>query len=313
MKTLTGVIEIVNPRSGNGRAQRLADTSELKKKVYDSILNNTNGNARHKIETDLEGRWLKELVSVAKSQPDALLAVFGGDGTLSLVAQTVLAHALATKLLFIPGGRGNDFTRCLFGREFQEKDFLDWAVQKHWQASPIDLGQCNERVFLNMASIGYGGSVVENVHERNAFWSKSPAVYQVEGALALLAEPEVSVAVDEGDSTKKIYIGPIFGAFVGNGCANGSGLYWVPEARCDDGKLDLFLLRKPGFFSMLKALKEVKLKQKLSCDHQIATAKTFRLQFEKPVALELDGEYCGRHQSFEIKTVARAIEVYRPI
>lgn len=151
-----------------------------------------------------------------------------------------------------------------------------------------------------MASLGYGGHIVEKALHRHAFWSQTSAVYQVEGALALCqwvevpCKIEVEVERSSASSSKElVYQGPFYGAFIANGKTNGSGLFWTPEADLMDGKLDCIWFQKPGVFEMLKSLSLVKIKQNPSFPYQRAQYKEVIFHFEKPIPLELDGEWIG--------------------
>jgi diacylglycerol kinase family enzyme len=175
----------------------------------------------------------------------------------------------------------------------------------------MDLASANGRLFINMASLGYGGEVVEKTHSREAFWSKTSMVYQVEGALGLLGVQGCRCELKADGEVA--YRGEFFGAFVGNGKANGSGLFWTPTAEIDDGKLDAVVFGKPGLLSMATALSAVKKRKPPSFKHTVARATELVFHFDRPTALELDGEFVGRSLTHEFKCLPQALQVWLPV
>lgn len=308
------LIAVINPISGGGRARRMAEHFfQRSSLILKQLGMGQVAGSFPRIETDAEGVWRRRLSEkLHEAGGPQLILAFGGDGTLSQTACTVHDAGLmeASTLFLVPGGRGNDFTRTLYGRTFLEDEFWVWVASKKWTSRPVDLAVCNGMKFLNMASVGYGGKVVENVHNRKAFWSKTAAVYQVEGALALFGEKNthgVIHSVDNLGTTETLYDGDVFGAFVGNGSANGSGLFWTPKAVTDDGKLDAVVFRKPSFLEMLKTLNEVKRARDPRISHRRGVASSFVFEFREPVAIELDGEYRGRADKIQFSTILNAL------
>jgi diacylglycerol kinase family enzyme len=265
------------------------------------------------IETTVDGAWKDELATqIATGQISTVVAI-GGDGTLMEVARWLYEARSKVPLFAVPAGRGNDFVRGLHGfawNDGQSGDFWDWCAkhQSGWSKGTLDLASADGRVFLNMASIGYGGRIVEKVNTRKAFWSKSPLVYQIEGAIALLDSGESKVEVKVNGKSE--FIGEFFGAFVGNGRANGAGLYWTSDARFDDGRLDLITFQRPGVFEMAKALNEVKAQRKPPFRHQRFQSEELSLHFDQPTALELDGDYVGQFTQCGFKCLPKAFTAW---
>jgi diacylglycerol kinase family enzyme len=311
------VLFVINPVSGGGRVL------DIVKGVFDQVPTVRAFEAQTGFKLELEdhlmlhttkgGEWKREVSRIIEDASERIGAVmvFGGDGTL---AETVaLLHASKSKPVFvpIPGGRGNDFVRGLNGYSVEDGIFWDWA-EKHgkWNEKNLDLASVNDQVFLNMASIGYGGRVVEAAHERDAFWSKTPLVYQVEGALAFLtsdaklAGVRAVVKVDD----KVILEGDFFGAFVGNGKANGSGLFWTRHAHIDDGRIDVLAFAKPSLYKMIFSLNAVKRRAAPTFVHAMGAGKRIQFEFNKAVALELDGEFRGNASKYGFSCLPDALK-----
>lgn len=317
MKALKPFVVVVNPSSGEGRGQALLDEMvantpsvqvlskdvEAGEPVTWPVLRTTKDGAwKHELEVQLRGRNAQGVVAI------------GGDGTLMEVAQVLEAAkrpAGTLSLVPVPGGRGNDFVRGLNGYSLKDGAYWAWASKrKRWQKRPLDLASANGKVFINVASVGYGGRVVEKAHNRNAFWSRSSLVYQVEGALALMESGggKVEIKVDGAS----IYAGEFFGAFIGNGKANGSGLFWMPEADTGDGRLDGIAFPRPGVLEMLKTMNAIKERKPPALRHTSFRGESIVMHFDRQTPLELDGDYVGSGLHHEFRCLKGALSVWTP-
>lgn len=317
------VLVISNPVSGNGGSAPLLEGIRgrcLAALRLSSAIEGGDPSAWPLVETTADGSWRAMVETYVKVRGTRTVAVLGGDGTMMQVAE--LLYGLCQKdpriqiaLIPIPGGRGNDFARAYYGYSAADGGFWDWASVKvesggfRWRKQKIDLASANGRLFINMASIGYGGRVVENAHTRKAFWSKTPLVYQVEGALALATGGDTSVDVKvDGQS---VYTGPFFGAFVGNGKANGSGLFWCREARFDDGRIDGIVFPKPGMLDMIRTMAAIKSTDNppppIPMRHKQLRGVEIAFHFDRPTALELDGDFIGNAMSHGFKCLPSAL------
>lgn len=309
---------VVNPVSGNGRGARMLES--LKKAPAGLMVLATKHEAGSPsdwavIETTPDGSWRVAAETQIRSGRIHSVITIGGDGTIMEVATMLFAlkkeMQAVPNLVPLPGGRGNDFIRGLCGYSADEGDYWEW-LEKHpqWAAKFMDLASCNGRIFMNMASIGYGGEVVEKAATRRAFWSKTASVYQVEGALAMLNGP--GGRCEAKADGQVVYSGEFFGAFVGNGKANGSGLFWTAAAKVDDGMIDAIVFPKPGLISMASSLAAVKKRQSPTFKHSVFKGAELVLHFDRPTAVELDGDFVGRSLSHEFKCIPQALRVWLP-
>lgn len=309
MRTLV----VVNPTSGNGRGQELLEAT-LKGQAARVLIGRWglgDPTAWSVIYTTADGSWKSELQAALGTDGTRSVVAIGGDGTLMTVARVLHGSAAGTGtcLIAVPGGRGNDFVRGLIGYSASTGDFWEWAAARQWRPAPLDLGSCNGQVFINMASVGYGGRVVEKVHTRNALWSRSAAVYQVEGTLALFEGSECQCRIFLDGAL--YYSGAFFGAFVGNGKGNASGLYWTPDADLSDGKLDALVFSRPGLLAALKTVVAIKrLGGEPAFPHRRCKGAEIRFEFDGPVQLDLDGEYAGAAPSHGFKCLPQVLNTW---
>jgi len=189
------------------------------------------------------------------------VVVVGGDGTLGETAEgffnfnndlDVLPAAInrAATLALLPAGTGNDFARGLRGRRAPLQSWIDSVVsycrgENHAGARTIDLlyGRCNgfEKPFvcLNASTMGIGGETAGRVAAQGKFMRNFSGefrfVFAAVGALAAWRERRVKVTVDG----REIVDGPMNLVAVANALYAGGGMMFSPDARIDDGKLDV--------------------------------------------------------------------------
>ena len=187
------------------------------------------------------------------------VAVVGGDGTLSEVAEGFFQfnsnpdippapiNSSAT-LAILPAGTGDDFARGLRRGRAPLQEWLETLISHsrgNGDAQQVDVlyGRCNgfEKPFicLNASTMGIGGETAGRVAAQGRFMRNLSGefrfVYAAVGALAAWRERRVRVTV-EG---RVVVDGPMNLAGVANGLYAGGGMMLSPEARVDDGKLDV--------------------------------------------------------------------------
>ena len=188
------------------------------------------------------------------------IAVVGGDGTLSEAAEgffefneTLLERPSAinssASLAILPAGTGDDFARGLMGRRAPLDQWIATLIA-HCQRGanttrPVDVlyglcdGYLKPFICLNASSMGIGGETAARVAAQGKLMRRLSG--EVRFALAATAglvnwrERRVRVVVDD----KEILDAPVNLAAVANALYAGGGMMLSPEARFDDGKLDV--------------------------------------------------------------------------
>jgi len=183
------------------------------------------------------------------------IVVIGGDGTLSEVAEgffefnddlDVLPAAInpSATLSILPAGTGDDFARGLYGRRAPLPEWIETVIS-NVPARQIDVlyGRCNgyEKPFicLNASTMGIGGETAGRVASQGKFMRNFSGefrfVFAAVGALAAWRERRVIVTVDG----RTVADGPMNLVAVANALYAGGGMMLSPEAKIDDGKLDV--------------------------------------------------------------------------
>ncbi|HTN30383.1 MAG TPA: lipid kinase YegS, partial [Pseudomonas sp.] len=154
------------------------------------------------------------------------------------------------------------------------------------EATPIDLGLANERLFVNMATGGFGSLVTANTSEE---------LKKVLGGGAYLLTgitrfAEVRSAFGRFQGPGFDWQGDFLALGIGNGRQAGGGHALCPNATIDDGLLDLFLIPAPQDAG--ETLRVLLGGGMLGLDTVAITARLPWLEVEAPEGLDLnlDGE-----------------------
>lgn len=174
------------------------------------------------------------LVNEALTAGYTTLIAGGGDGTLRDIAEAMALAETQASLVLLPLGTANDFARAA-GVSLLPGEALALLDEP---PRPIDLGEVDGQLFLNMATGGFGSKITANTSE-DLKKLLGGAAYFLTG---LSRFSEVHSAFGR-------FLGPAFsweGEFlalgIGNGRQAGGGHVLCPEARVNDGLLDICIV-----------------------------------------------------------------------
>lgn len=283
---------VVNPRSGGGLDQRawakLAGPLAEGLGPFDVRFTEARAHARQiALDEATAGR--------------ALVVAFGGDGTISEVADGLLAAGGAAALGIIPRGTGGDLRRTLdlpddvAAAARRVRDAAARAIDAGRVTFTTADGGTEVRHFVNVASFGFSSDVAERA---NASSKRLGAKVAFLGAtlrtLVAYENADVFVSVDGGERRRLT----VLLAAIGNGRFFGGGMKICPGGLLDDGKLELVMV---GDLSRLEVL--AKINRLYDGTHltmpevQATQGRTIEVWPADPQAripLELDGETPGR-------------------
>ncbi|AXM95710.1 lipid kinase YegS [Pseudomonas plecoglossicida] len=194
-----------------------------------------------------EGGDAQRLVGEALAAGYSHLIAGGGDGTLRDVAEAMGQAGTDASLALLPLGTANDFAKAA-GVSLQPGEAL---ALLELPPRPIDLGRVGDQWFLNMATGGFGSQVTANTSED---------LKKVLGAAAYLFTgltrfSELQTAAVEVAGPGFQWQGELLALGIGNGRQAGGGQVLCPDARIDDGLLDIAILPAPQ--EMVGALREL--------------------------------------------------------
>lgn len=176
----------------------------------------------------------------------------GGDGTLGEVINGLARAAghplvpLAT-LGIIPLGTANDYAEYALRLPMNLQAAVD--VIAAGKTSRFDLGQVNDRYFINNSALGlepYITLVQNKIH-----WLKGVPRYLVAAVRGILDQPGWSAEMEWENGS---YNGPISLVYIGNGGRSGGIFYMAPHADPSDGKLTVVHGYRPSRWTMLQML-----------------------------------------------------------
>ncbi len=241
----------------------------------------------------------RELALKAVDQGFQTVVVHGGDGTINEVINGLLAgEKKETYLALLPKGTGADLVRTLGISHSLLK-----AARQILQGSPhpIDIGRVQftdleglpaQRVFANVTDVGFGGDLVRYVNSHSK--RMGGRLSFLRGLLVTLfryRNKTIEVTLDgrERWTTRASSI------VVANGQYFGGGMWVAPEARVNDGLLDIVVVGDVSKWDVLTNTR--RLYQGTLAEHpKVKTFKagTVELASEQEVFIDLDGELVGR-------------------
>jgi diacylglycerol kinase (ATP) len=233
MRTFTAV---VNPVAGGGPAAALLQVTRLLREAGDEV----------RVEYSRGLAHAAELAREAAGRGDVVVSV-GGDGMVGS-----LAGALAGTdgvLGIVPAGRGNDFAHQL-GLPVEPEPVA--AMLRDGVAEDIDVIEANGTVVAG--SIYMGVDAVANQYINRMRWLPGRMAYYLGPLRAVLGWRPAAyrITVDGAERAERGY------TVVAANCGfYGYGRHVAPQARMDDGMLDVVIIRhspKRLFFTLMNEL-----------------------------------------------------------
>lgn len=239
---------------------------------------------------------------------DVIIAA-GGDGTVNEVVEGVLSTEEPARcaLAVIPFGTANDFAT---GCKIPPGDPLAaLKLAANGKSVPIDVGQANDRYFINVASGGFGAEVTANTPP-GMKQILGGAAYSIMGLIKAAQMKPYRCRIMLPD--RKMHECNMLIMAVGNGRQCGGGQEVAPRALLNDGLLDMMILHDVTFQSFGTVLDELFQLGDESNDHvSYAQVPSLRIEGEEPLHLNLDGEPI-RESSIEFRVLPEAIRFILP-
>jgi diacylglycerol kinase (ATP) len=245
------------------------------------------------------GRVAREAV---EQNADVVIAV-GGDGTINEVIQQLAGSETALGVL--PIGTVN-----VWAREINIP--LDIAhareVLLYGTTRSIDLGKVNDRYFLLMAGIGFDAEVARAIE-------KKPIK-----RLGVLGYLLVGTWLGLGYESFRVYLTinrhlvkkNALQVVVGNTQLYGGTIKYTWQAKCDDGLLDVCIVRKRSMLGRIVVgldflLRREQRRQWVSYEK----CEAVEVRTRKPIAIQVDGDSMG-YTPAKITIAPRALKVIVP-
>ncbi|WP_223701423.1 diacylglycerol/lipid kinase family protein [Sutcliffiella deserti] len=231
---------IVNKTSGNGKGWEIWTSVKemLEKENIPFYVAFTKGT-----EEDLH------IVDALTLSSIKAIVVVGGDGTIHSVANSIVKKSVP--LGIIPAGSGNDFARSLnipMNYKSAWNRILSESVKK------IDMGKIGDKYYLTIAGIGFDGKVAQVTNQsKMKKWfnrmnlGKLSYVYSIIKVLLTYRPTSVTLHVDGLEKKfEKVWL-----VSVANLPFYGGGIKICPDAKANDGYLDLCIVHGVGRWELL--------------------------------------------------------------
>lgn len=268
---------LVNPVAGRGRGRRAgrAVAQHAARHWRDVSLQ----------ETEAPGHAVHLVRSAAESGV-ARVIVVGGDGTVHEAANGILTAKRGgpPALGVVPVGTGNDFAGLLGTARLGVDEAVDRLAQA--QERRFDVGRVGETFFVNAFGIGFDAAVAARVRPSRRVPGLLLYLLAVLRTLPGYRPIALTLRTDE-----RSFTGPVFLLEAGNGVSTGGGFYLTPDARPDDGLLDLCRVQPLPLPGLLLRLPFAMFGRHTRFRH-VTMERTTRLEIDtmEPLLAHLDGE-----------------------
>ena len=226
----------------------------------------------------------------------------GGDGTLREVAEALALAGGQASLALLPLGTANDFCRAA-GIPLLPAEAL---ALLECEPRPIDLGEVDGQLFLNMATGGFGSRVTANTSEELKKLLGGAAYFLT----GLSRFAEVHSAFGRFGGPGFTWEGDFLALGIGNGRQAGGGHVLCPQAQVDDGLLDVCIV--PASQDVVGTLGTLLSGGILGLEAVSVSARLPWLEVEAPEGLDinLDGEPLeSRHLRFAARPGALRVHL----
>ncbi len=286
---------IINPIAGDGFAGQYTDV--VKQQIASRKLDAT-------IRFTERREHARELSAALAREGCTHIVAVGGDGTINEAASGILN---LDHIVFgaVSAGTGNDFIQILgFPERFTDSE---WDILFEQNTILMDVGLCNEQVFLNGMGLGFDAKVasenysidetVERVGGSNYLWHilKNLFFYR-----------EAAYTFRRGDITET---SRIFMHTVAIGRRFAGGYYLTPRAIADDGLFDVCAVEPLSLVRRLKLFLQVP-KGKHISDKKVRyyQADSLSITCHQTVPFHLDGELFFAQQ-FEMSILPKKLRM----
>jgi YegS/Rv2252/BmrU family lipid kinase len=234
-------ILIANPGAAGGRVGR--EIAAFERAVADRF-------GRGVVRLSEKPGGVELLVREAVDEGAELIGLVGGDGTVGEAVNGVLGGDRAVpsglELVFLPSGTGGDFARAIGMSGWRPADGLADCSPRRIDVGRVEIrghdGEPATRLFANIASTGASAVIAESVNQTSKKLGRFGFAVGTLKGLAVWRNRRIRLRVDDGVD-REIDFNSVA---VANGRCFGGGMQIAPNARLDDGLLDVITIGPVG-------------------------------------------------------------------
>lgn len=220
-------------------ASKIADELKLESEAQVEIFESNN--------KDADDRFVKNITCFENS----LVIVLGGDGTLGAIVRSLIENNVSVPVAVYPCGTANDFATA---QNIPKKipQFVDFLLST--EPVFIDVAKvCESSYAINAVGSGnFSNGVTTYSHRAKKFFGKFGYYFKCIGEFFKKKACELTFDCD-GEIVKT----QTLMYYLVNSSRAGGFNHFAPMAEINDGKFDLVIVKKCGFFSCLKVFADV--------------------------------------------------------
>jgi YegS/Rv2252/BmrU family lipid kinase len=283
---------LVNPASAGGKALKALPV------VHETL---DRLGAPHRTITTRSSEHAAEEAARAADQGETIAAL-SGDGLLRPLGSVLKSSGAA--LAIIPCGRGNDLARVL-GIPTDPAEATEVAVTG--QERLIDVANVDGVAFLGIASFGFDSDANRIANEAKLVRGNAVYLYAALRALAAWKPAAFEVTVDGERHSLSGY-----SVAVGNSKAYGGGMFVLPRAELDDGRLDVLISKQASKLTFLRELPKVFKGAHLDSPHvEFLRGEVIEVRSDRPFVIYADGDPIGATPA-SVRVEQRCLRVVVP-
>ncbi|MGN1421932.1 MAG: diacylglycerol/lipid kinase family protein [Oscillospiraceae bacterium] len=235
---------------------------------------------------------------------DDKVILCGGDGTLNRFVNDTRGIDIRCDILYYAAGSGNDFLHDL-GKEKGEPPFV---INQYIKDLPSVTVNGRESLFINAIGFGIDGYCCEVGDEMRRKSDGKPVNYTsiaIKGLLYAFKPTDATVIIDGKEKRyKKVWIAPTM-----HGRFYGGGMNAAPSQRRDDpdGKFSVVIWHGSNKLKTLMVFPSIFKGEHIKHSEciDIVRADEVTVKFDKPCALQIDGETVLNVTEYSAKSSAK--------
>jgi diacylglycerol kinase (ATP) len=292
---------VFNPSASGGRARRLLPAIRAGLEAFADL----------KIEVTREPGHARRLVSAANLEGLDGIVAAGGDGTLFEVLNGLYDHPASSHvpLGLIPVGTGNAFARDLGLSSRDWRSGIDLIAAGHKKAFDVGRVQSVDGTFhfLNIVGMGFPVDALRTAKKLRKFGRSAFTLAVLREILRLKSSPLVIEFDGKRAEQENIFVE------VSNTRYTGASFLIAPEARPDDGLLDITLLCRLSRWRLLRLFPTIYRGTHLRFP-EVSTFQAREVKLIAPAGFPLlpDGEFHGESPA-TITCLKRDLEIFCPV
>jgi YegS/Rv2252/BmrU family lipid kinase len=290
------VAVIINPISGAGRRP---DVARQRAELATAFLYSRGINGE--VFVTERGGHARELAQAALGRGVTLCIAWGGDGTVNEVA-SALAFTSAS-MAIVPAGSGNGLSREV-GIPFDPMSAFETAVSGRDRL--IDAGEIEGRLFFNLAGVGLDARVAHQFAATGLARRGFRRYLEIASTeIFTRSRHEYDITIDGQLRRSHVLL-----ATIANGREFGNGALIAPDARVDDGLLDVVIVDDRSAWAVLWHAPKL-FRGRLADVPGVTMSRgtSVEIASNEPLIYHVDGEPCAGGSSVSARIRPGALHV----